>query len=104
MPTKKQLITNKINNFLLFAEEHNLPFQERLRKSVKKYDIKHIVGLVERFLVPAEDCLEEYLAQELNTMKLIHPQLQELQDFQLTEAILERVVGDIQYVIKVIKL
>ena len=49
MPTKKQLITNKINKSLLFAEEHNLPFQDRLRKSVKKYDIKHIVGLVERF-------------------------------------------------------
>ena len=102
MPTKKELITNRINKFLLYADEEKLPFVDELRDNVKKYKIEHIVGMVERFIIPVKDCLEEYIQSEFTTAKLLYPE--KLEGITIEQATMDRMIKDISYVIKVVEL
>ena len=101
MPTKRELITKKIHELLTFAETNELPFHAEIRKASLNYNTEQIVGLLERYIIPAKDCLEEYLDDELERMKLFHPDIANYQPDLETR---ERVLTDLRYIIKVIEL
>jgi hypothetical protein len=109
MTTKKELIEERLNKMEKYATSQKFPFHDKIEETRKKYNTELIVGLIERFLIPAYDekVLKEYLLTELERYKLIAVAQGEdakLLDFSLNDEQMKRIVKDLSYIIKVIKI
>ena len=101
MPTKREIINTKVEQFLTYAKTNNLPFYDELRETSQTYETSHLVALVERYLIPAKDCLEEYLEVEWERCKAFTPRIT---DYRPTSETKQRLLDDIRFIIKVIEL
>ena len=70
---KRELIEKKLDEFYSFAIAQKFPLHDRVEEFKKKYSTEQIVGIVQRFLIPAKesDCLQEYMFAELERYKLM---------------------------------
>lgn len=105
---KKEIIAVKIKQFLDFTEYHNVLFHEELRRIAGEYTIEQIVGFVERFLIPARDCLSEYIDDEIVRCKALYQALghtnQDYINFKLEPLAKKELLKVIRVIIKVIEM
>jgi S-ribosylhomocysteine lyase LuxS involved in autoinducer biosynthesis len=109
MTTKRDLIENKLDNIQLYALSQKLPFVAKMKEMRKSYDTDQITALVIRFLVPAKECLREYITAEMERGKLLmvgqtDSESKAAISFVPTTEQLDFLVDAIRYVIKVIEL
>lgn len=70
--TKKELIEEKFNYMLKYANDIKCPFYDDIIKNYHIYDINKKVGLIERFIIPKKNNLEEYIKSEIEQLKIIY--------------------------------
>lgn len=109
MTTKRELIEKKLDNIQLYAVTHKLPFIAKMKEMRKDYDTDQITALVIRFLVPAKDCLREYITAEMERGKLLmvgktDEESKRALEFVPTEEEIAFLVESLRYIIKVIEL
>lgn len=109
MSSKKELIEKKLNEAQEYAEKEKLPFVHKISEMREKYDIAQIVALFQRFIVPAKDCLSEYIDVEMGRVKLMLAASGDADSiaftkYEMTIEQKEVFVQILTYVIKVIEL
>lgn len=107
---KREVIEKKINEFHQYAINQKFPYIERFEEMRKKYSIEQLVGLIERFIIPAvkEDCLQEYLICEFERYKMVSL-LQgnandPLRDYVFTDEHKAVIKQYLEFIVKVIEL
>ena len=100
---KKDAITRILQNLLEYGKRQNVPLMSELEHKLNTTPVELIVALFHRFIVPAEDVLEDYLVREFETLRLTHP-TPELQDYELPDEVKHNVVNACKKVLYVIRL
>ena len=106
---KSQIITNKLNILQEYAIDENMPFSTKIEEMREKYSLNFIVGLIERFLIPAykDAVLKEYISAELERMKILAVaggEDPELLKFTLSDEQMKVILEHLTIIIKVIQL
>lgn len=109
MSSKKELIEKKLNEAQEYAENEKLPFSHKISELRTKYDIVQLVAMFQRFIIPAKDCLSEYIDVELSRLKLLLAASGDSDSIALTKYEMsnehkEVVVQTLRYIIRVIEL
>ena len=106
---KSEILTQKLDILQEYCIDQNFPFHSKLEDMRKNYTLEFVVGMIERFLIPAydDDTLSEYIEAELERMKLLHVTGGgdvELLKFRLNNEQKALIVEHLSYIIKIIKL
>lgn len=105
--TKNELIEKKIIKMIEYANELKLPFSCKLEETVKKYNTKQIVSMVEMFLIPAKNDMIGYLKLEFQNAKLYNLSQnvidKDFNEYTPTQEQYIKFSSDILYIIKVIE-
>lgn len=109
MTSKKELIEKKLNEMQEYAEKEEIPFVHKIGTLRKKYDVAQIVALFQRFVVPAKDCLPEYIDAEICRGKLLmagsgDSDTASMMKYEMTSEHKQVLVNSLRYIIKVIEL
>ena len=102
--TKREFLENKMNSILQYVKGQSMPFYDTMEQYAKNLKIEQIVGLVEKFLVPAynQQLLQEYIDYEYTKLKALStflPELSMYSNFDLTEAQKEHIMQEIESII-----
>ena len=106
---KSQIITNKLNILQKYAIDQSLPFSTKIEETRQKYSLEFIVGLIERFLIPAykDNILKENISAEIERMKILAVaggEDPELLKFTLSDEQMKVILEHLTIIIKVIQL